>query len=260
MLNKKVISLAATLIFGGLTGCGTNNEAMDMRYNDNFQPVGFYTNEENNEDRKYTGMGRNVDIDYNRELIGRNVNYDYNDGTRNTTNNGNLNTRNNGNMFDQVDARDTGEATPQYDGGDINDRGDLNYHGQLNSTLNSYPTRSYDDKFDNRLARRMENRIERIENIGNTHVIIDGDRMLVAVDNNEDGNEQNLEREIRTITDRMAPGKTIEVVTDQGTVDRVQIISDELNNGGTIDEFQSDIRGIFDNIGDAVQRPFQNNR
>ena len=49
------------------------------------------------------------------------------------------------------------------------------------------------------------------------------------------------------------------VVTDDRMFKRIRKIDDRLENGNGINEVQADINGIFNDLGNAISRPFQNN-
>ncbi|WLR44067.1 YhcN/YlaJ family sporulation lipoprotein [Bacillus carboniphilus] len=51
---------ALTIMSTGLVACNTNNEAMDKNYNDNTQPIGYYSNDKMN-DRNRGGVTDIVD-------------------------------------------------------------------------------------------------------------------------------------------------------------------------------------------------------
>ena len=50
------------------------------------------------------------------------------------------------------------------------------------------------------------------------------------------------------------------VVTDDDMFDRIRTVDDDLQGGQAIEEVQSDINAILNDLGDAIQRPFENNR
>jgi spore cortex protein len=108
------------------------------------------------------------------------------------------------------------------------------------------------------LARRIDALVERINDVEDANTVVYGDTILVAVDTN-DRNDNDVEQRVEDAVRRLAAGKTVRVVTDENMFNRIGTVNDGLRNGGTIDDFQSDLREIMNDIGDAMKRPFDAN-
>lgn len=65
----------------------------------------------------------------------------------------------------------------------------------------------------------------------------------------------------------MAPNRDVKVVSDQKMVNRIENVDNDLRDGRAYTEVESDVRGISKDIvnagsdlGNAIKRPFENNR
>lgn len=195
-MNKIVsILLTAALIIGGLAGCGTNDEAQldNTTLNNKTRQIGFYSNEKR---------------------------WDNNNAFTNVNDRGFNDQR----MFDQMDAgnvgRNIGDQAGAYSKGTRYGYNDLNYHGQLNTTLNGQPTTSYHNGHENVIAQKISDRIEHLPNVKDVSTIINGDTIVVAIDTNNN-NDSAVEGEVRRIVKGMANGWNVQVVTNKGILERI---------------------------------------
>jgi spore cortex protein len=131
---------------------------------------------------------------------------------------------------------------------------------QNNRTLtnNNNGDARYADGYDGELAERIENRVENINYVEEAQVIVTDDSVLVGVDTN-DKNDKNVEKDVRSVVQKLT-NKQVRVANDEDSFNRMGDITDDLRNGKAFDEVQSDVTNIVNDLGDAVQRPFQNNR
>lgn len=149
---------------------------------------------------------------------------------------------------------------------DDNNRNDRNNLSLMNNNNNNNDNNrnlnngnaNYDDGYDGQLAERIEDRVERINNVDDANVIITDDTVLVGVDTN-DQNNKNMEKNVRNAVQKLT-NKKVRVADDEDVFDRMGNVTDDLRNGSAYDEVRSDVNNILDDLGDAVQRPFQNNR
>lgn len=58
----------------------------------------------------------------------------------------------------------------------------------------------------------------------------------------------------------MADEKNVHVVTDSDIVDRVRTIDDDLRTGTAFGEVQDTFTDMLEDIGQAIQRPFERSR
>lgn len=146
-------------------------------------------------------------------------------------------------------------GTPQ---GGRYSRQDVNYHGQMNNTLDGRANQAYYKDYDGKTAESIARRVSEMNNVDDARCVITRDSVLVAVDTN-DRNKKDVEDKVRAQVEQMAQGKTVRVVTDEGMYDRVTTIDNRLRDGEGMREVGSDLRGIMDDLGDAISRPFENN-
>lgn len=115
--------------------------------------------------------------------------------------------------------------------------------------------------YNSALANQIKNRVTGLSGVNNASVLVNGNNVIVGVNtnNNNTNNNQALEQQIISTVKGVAGNKKVQVVTDKNMVQRIGNVNDRINNGSAANEVQSDIRAILNDLGDAVQRPFQNN-
>lgn len=222
-MKKTIFSLSAALMLGGgLAGCNAgDNQAIDN--NTDTRPIGFYTNEDN----------RDNDL-----------------GMRNRDNG-------EGPMTDMMDR----------DGNNNNNNGRINYRNGTgnNADLNddriteNAPNNSYFNNNGGEKAEQIANRVGGMKNIEDARAIVTNDKVLVGV-HTQDQADQNLNASIRNTVRTMVKGKDIHVTTDENMYNRIRTIDDDLQDGRAMNEVNSDINGIVNDIGNAAERPFENNQ
>ncbi|WP_349408010.1 YhcN/YlaJ family sporulation lipoprotein [Pseudalkalibacillus sp. SCS-8] len=187
---KKFMALTSVLLLtGALTACnGDDNEALDTRYDNDTRPIGYYTN----------------------------------DG------------QNNGPM--------TRIADRDRDRNDL-DMNEINYADDYNGSD---------------LARRISKKVNKMDDVDDARVVVSGDTVLIGVDTN-DRNDRNVRSEVKNAVQKMTD-KNVRVTTDEDMFTRIRDVDNDLRDGNGFEEARSDIEAIMDDLGDALQRPFQNNR
>lgn len=197
-MKKIIASIATALFIAALAGCGVNDQAQND--NSTLDQAALYTDDKNA--NRNNGAFRYVnDRGFNDQQMVDQVNV--------------LN--NNNHLGDRKGAFSSG-PNPNYG------YNDYNYHGQLNTTYNGIPTKSYNTGHENVIAQKITDRIEHVTNVNDVAVIIDGNSILVALDTNEDNN-QKIERRVRRIVEGMADGRKVKVVTDKGMFTRVKNVT-----------------------------------
>ncbi|OEH91481.1 YhcN/YlaJ family sporulation lipoprotein [Bacillus solimangrovi] len=229
-MRKTLLTLSTACLLGGLVGCGANNEALDTRYNDNAQPIGYYTNDTDTNRYRGTGMG-----DYTMRYENR--------GTENMSGKNGLN---------RVGTNQMG--TGNYS------RNDQNFHRQMNTSLNAPPNgRYYHSNYDGKLAESISRKVSEMREVRDARCVVSENTVLVAIDTNEN-NRVDIENKVRREVEGMTRGKEVRVVTDRGMYNRITDVDNRLRNGDGMREVGSDIQAIMNDLGNAMSRPFENNR
>jgi hypothetical protein len=69
-----------------------------------------------------------------------------------------------------------------------------------------------------------------------------------------------LDNKVTNIVQRYVGNRNVNVVTDAKTVNRIKNVTNNITNGTPATrEISSDVNAIFKDLGNAIQRPFQNN-
>jgi spore cortex protein len=234
-LRKKIVALGAVVALSGLVACN-NNQAFDTRYNDRTRPIGYYSNENNVTDQYQYGR-------YGTNRLNGNVR-----AVRD----------NDGPITEMLD-----RGMPNFNATDrvpsVNrnfSRADRNYHGHLN-TMDGRTRASYYNNYNGALAEKISKRALRVQNVKDARTIVSGDRVLVAVSTNGE-NATRVKRFVKQAISPYTKGKTVRVVTNPSMYHRVRTIDNNIRDGGPMDQIQNDIRSIFNDMGDRIERPFMN--
>jgi spore cortex protein len=233
--KASVLTAIALLTTTGLAACNTDQGALDTRYNDNTRPIGYYSNENSNRDNEGPIT----------EMM---------DGMNNNRNNNNflrVNDRNyNRNVNNPVGP--LGEGNNASVGDTLYSRNDANYHGQIKNV-------GYYNNDDNEIHRKVKTAVEKIDNVDKANVLVTDNNILVAVDTN-DRNDAAMKNKITNTVEKMADGRNVDVVTDEGTFTRVRNIDNNIQNGVDRKTIDADVNNLMNDVGNAVQRPFTRNR
>ncbi len=108
------------------------------------------------------------------------------------------------------------------------------------------------------LARKIARKVENMRDVEDARVVVTGDSVLIGIDTN-DRNDRDVEPKVRNAVQKMTD-KNVRITTDEDMFTRIRDVDNDLRDGNGFAEVQSDINAIMDDIGDALQRPFQNNR
>jgi spore cortex protein len=249
-MKKIMVTMSALMLTGALTACNADNNGMNTQGNNDTRPIGYYTND-NNRNQDDAGEGPITDMMDNDDRVGQNRNQGRNNG------NG-MGIANQGNNTNRIGVNDTRNN---------NNLGRNNGLGTNNNT-----NMNYADGYDGDLAQRISNRVNKVDNVEDARVIIGDEHVLIGVqtdngngnrnNNGNNGNNnanQDMEREIRSAVKGMTD-KDVRVTTDEDNFGRITNIDDDLRGGQAFEEVQDDFEGIFEDLGNAIQRPFQNNR
>ncbi|HET7616739.1 MAG TPA: YhcN/YlaJ family sporulation lipoprotein, partial [Bacillales bacterium] len=110
-----------------------------------------------------------------------------------------------------------------------------------------------------RQAQAIANKVSTLKNVENTSVVVTRNDVLVGVKTHDNGVTRNLKSNVRRTVQGVVQGKNIHVATKRRMYNRIQNVSNNLQNGDGMNEVGSDIRGIINDLANAAKRPFQNN-
>ncbi|MEC2076761.1 YhcN/YlaJ family sporulation lipoprotein [Metabacillus fastidiosus] len=291
-MRKTASALAVIAVMTtGLVACNNadNNEgAMDTRNNNATRQVGYYTNDNNDVTRGYDRDGnegpvtdmfdgdrdnnyRRVNNDRNARMdnpmvplgsrnnnVARDVNYSRNDVNyhghlNNRGNNTNSGTNDVGTMYGNTGTRGTGNNNMNTGANNTGTNGNGN---NINNVANNT---GYYNRADNDLADKVANHVEKMANVDDARVLVTDDNIVVAVDTN-DRNNKNVEKQVAKSVDKMANGRNVRVVTDEAMYTRVRNVDNDIRNNVNRTDIDNTVGDIMRDLGNAIQRPFQNNR
>ncbi len=163
----------------------------------------------------------------------------------------------------------TNEGTNQGDRGEgpitqiadqDGDRNEIGENDQNNRTQNNQDNNNinYADGYEGELAQKIANKVKKMENVDDARVVISEENVLVGVDTN-DRNDQDVKEKVQNEVQKSTK-KNVQVSTDENMFTRIRDVDNNLRNGDGFNEVESDVTGIMNDLGDAVQRPFENNR
>jgi spore cortex protein len=250
-LNKKYLVLPLSTVMAlGLAGCGNNDEAANQnRYNDTAQPMGYYSNE------NHKGNARILNDNDGpvTEMM------DHNMGNERNTNN-NLQVRN-GNTENNLQTRDGNLDNPtrplantdrnMFQRDNRFSRADTNYHGHLNSDTKKARSSYYTD-YDGEFTEQIGKVASQVPNVKDARSVTHGKKVIVAVDLNDSSKEEATKRNVEAAVKPLLKGRSVTVVTDDGTFGRIRSIDNDLRNGGPKDGINMDLENMFQTITNRV--------
>jgi spore cortex protein len=227
----------------------TNNRNNRTNNNRDFGALGT-DRERTNNDNRYTTNNKYMSGDRygsNRQGVVNDNNRGFGAlGTDNRTNNGN-------------------DLNPFNDGKDTlknntHGKSDTNYHGHLNDTNNRARSSAYNNNnnYNGDLVNKIVDRVEKVKNVDDARAVIMKNDVIIAIDTN-DKNDRNVQNEVKNAVESLTKGKDVRVVTDEGTYSRVRDLDNNIRNGVTPDTIDADMNDLFENVGETIRRPFQNN-
>jgi YhcN/YlaJ family sporulation lipoprotein len=127
-----------------------------------------------------------------------------------------------------------------------------------NNNNNNANYRNY--TVDSRTANQISNQVNKIRGVRYAGTLINGNTVVVGVHTTAGApSTPTLHQKVRNIVQKYVGNRNVQVVTDEKAVKRITTVGNKITNGTATREITSDIRGIFNDLGNAVQRPFQNN-
>ncbi|MDQ0258118.1 hypothetical protein J2S74_005584 [Evansella vedderi] len=144
-----------------------------------------------------------------------------------------------------------------YDGTRDNDNFGFNRGTGRTGVTGQARTGAYFDTEEGQLATRINNSI-RGENIRDSRVLVHGNDVVIGVD--ADGDTNELDRNLRNRVGGLAGGRNVHVVTDRDQVRNIRDMDDRLRAGEAFEEIGATFTDMLNDLGNAVQRPFQRSR
>ncbi|MBS4191445.1 YhcN/YlaJ family sporulation lipoprotein [Bacillus sp. FJAT-49705] len=213
-MNKKLYVFPVAAIMSlGIAGCGMNDEAaVQDRYNDSMQPVGYYSNE------NHDNRGGNAQI-----LDGAD---------------------NDGPVTEMMD-HTMGEEGQAYrnNGNNTFSRNDENYHGHLGYNVRQAKS-SYYEAYDGKLVEKI-NKAAHVSNVKDVQSVVKGNDVLIAVLLVDNDREKETIANIRQAVQPYLNGKKSTIVTNPSTYNRIKVIDNDLRDGGPRDQINLDIDNLF---------------
>jgi spore cortex protein len=256
VLNKAAVTVLSLACAAALSACNANEEAGRQRYNDTTRPIGYYSNEKDM--RMADGTDRNGNV----------ILMDDNDGPvteimdRTTRDNGagngnDLNAREGINRMNTMSQSPTLTYGLQRDGlfygsARLGAEDDVNYHGHLNST-NARAKTSYYKKHDGDVVQDVVNRVERVKGVDDARALVDGNRLLVAIESDV-ANPALLEKKVRRELSDVSKSYELHVTVDDGVYSHVRSIDNELRNGGPAGAMRTNFNSLLETVDEKVNR------
>ncbi|WP_059102786.1 YhcN/YlaJ family sporulation lipoprotein [Shouchella shacheensis] len=288
-MKKTALSLiCATVMLGGLTGCG-NNDATDMNANSRGENVNqSYRN----------GQGAATDM---MTPDGNNMYGDRHSNRFNGMNHQNSGHTNNDNMMNGNRAQDykgrqkfgaqqenrgmtergvTGNNRPgMVDKNGIanrsenrDNRGGMNFnsnnvnrsdrdgnHGAERSDVAGRAGMNYNRNYDGERVQQMTQEIEKIDGVEEARVLIHDEDISVGYQSENDNNDvqEKVEAKAKEIA---GDDKHVRVSGDEDTFSYMREMDDSLRSGADFDEVESSYTEMMQDLGDAASRPFERSR
>lgn len=117
-------------------------------------------------------------------------------------------------------------------------------------------TGAYFDSEDGRLATQINDRIGG-DNIRDSRVIVHGNDVLIGVDADD---TDGIDDDVRNRVGNLAGDRNVHVVTDRNQYRGLRDMDDRLRAGDAFEEIGATFNDMLDDLGNAVQRPFERSR
>jgi spore cortex protein len=237
-LNKKYLALPLSAVMAmNLTGCGNSDEATINTGDRNpAQPMGYYSNENHN--------GNASIVDDNdgpvTEIMDHTLGNERNTNTNIRRQLGDANTDNPTRPLANTD-RNFYERDNRFS------NGDANYHGHLNDNT-SRTKSSYYNAYEGELTEKIGQVTGSVPNVEDVRSVAYGSNVLIAVDLKDLSKEEQTKKDIKEGVQPYLRGRSVTVVTDEGTFSRIRNIDNDLRNGGPRDRIDMDLRNMFQNF------------
>ncbi len=109
-------------------------------------------------------------------------------------------------------------------------------------------------------AMLIRQRVNQINGINNAQVLTNKNNVVVGVNvSSTKLTSKDVEKKVKAAVKNVVKNKHIYVTTDPAMVTRITNVNNRLTNGSAGNEVRSDVKGIVNDLSDAVKRPFENN-
>ncbi|EIJ79017.1 spore cortex protein CoxA [Bacillus methanolicus PB1] len=250
-MNKKIYIVSfAALLTTGLTGCGNDDEAaVQNRYSNRGQAMGYYSNENHEQGNGNVNILNDNDgpitemMDHTFGAEGREARRERNKMLQVKDENGNPQNpsaplANYDRNFFQRDNRFS--------------RSDANYHGHLDDNTRQ-PSSSYYTAYEGELADKIGDVTASVRNVEDVRSVAYGSDVLIAVDLTDYSKEEETKRNIREAVQPYLKGRSCTVVTDEGTFSRIRNIDNDLRDGGPREYIDMDMKNMMRSLKNRFQ-------
>lgn len=238
-----IVYPVAALISLGIAGCGTNDEsAVQDRYTDTTQPIGYYSNENH---RNRGGNARILDGADNDGPVTEMMDHSFGlEGQNYRNNRRNLQVRNEVVNESNFTAWDAGDTRTEKD--TLFSRSDRNYHGHLGNNVRKVRS-SYYEAYEGGLVEKINLAAANVNNVKAVQSVVNGNNVIIAANLKDASKEKATKTAIQNVVKPYLNGRTCRVVTDEGTFNRLTNIDNDLRNGGPKDQLYLDMKNLFNN-------------
>lgn len=233
----------AALISLGIAGCGMNNEsAVQDRYTDTTQPVGYYSNENH---RNHGGNARILNGADNDGPVTEILDHTFGlEGQNYRNNRRNLQVRNESVNESNSTSRDAGDTRNFTKNDTLFSRNDKNYHGHLGNNAGNAQS-SYYEAYEGELVEKINLAAANVNNVREAQTVVNGNDIIIAASLKDSSREETTKTEIQNAVKPFLNGRTSHIVTDEKIFNRLRNIDNDLRNGGPRDQFYSNIKDLF---------------
>lgn len=210
----------------GMTGCsGNNRSSMNEHNNNHIRPMGYYSNE------NHPNRGAGLLSDNDGPLVEM---MDHTLGAENEGTN-----RNKQNFLQTRDANgNPGNPTKPLASEDTffkkDNRfstGDANYHGHLSQNTGNTGF-SASPEYIGKISDQIRNKAAAVKNVRDVRSVVYGSSVLIAVDLIDKSKANSTKKAIRKAVKPYANGRSITVISDEGTFSRNRNLHNDIREGG----------------------------
>lgn len=223
--SKWMIPLSAVMMMG-LAGCGTNRAGVDNQNKSNARPMGYYSNE--NHPNRSNGFLTDNDgpmtemMDHTLGEEGR---------TTSKQNRRALQTRNsNGNPSNPTKPLATNDRN-FFQRDNRFSTSDVNYHGHLNQNIGNTGMAT-DPNYQDSASDQIRKKAATVKNVQDVRSVSLGNSVVVSVNLIDKRKAAETKKAIRNVVQPYANGRSVTVITDEGTFGRDRNYNNDIQQGG----------------------------